>query len=116
MNIDNAIIKSYKIYLTSFDHLSLEIVLDYGMSTQVFGNYVLYTDGTLDTYPNVCGFFIKKLLDVTASRNLNEIVGKSVRANHDIHQVFGIGHIIKDIWLTPKHDFAQLLASWKIKE
>lgn len=96
--------KITKVFLGTEDHgiFTCMIHLDYGHSGQGFGGYRL--DG-------LGGFgceWIKKLLEVTDSRDLSQVEGKYVRAVATRNKVIELKHITKDITMNPEEIVARI--------
>ena len=102
--IKNAIITS--VSLTKEDHglLTLLVRLDYGGSTQGFGNYQLYTPGGKD----ITGWFIWRLMETVGVSTLDKLVHCPVRAKAGWGQVYAIGHFMNDKWFDPAREIKEL--------
>lgn len=103
--IENAIIKSTKIGIER-GVLTLWLVLDYDGACQCFGGYVLYLPRNYDN-PNGhrTGHCIYRILETVGVSNWSDLEGKTVRVDSNLCGVYGIGHIVKDIWFYPDKEF-----------
>jgi hypothetical protein len=109
----NAIIKSATISNSEHGCLIAWITLDYGSSCQTFGGYSLY-------FPSICvqsnyaGHFIWKVLEIADVSEWSKLQGKTIRVKASNCKVYEIGHIIKNIWFNPSHDFEAMEKNRKI--
>jgi hypothetical protein len=107
----NAIITATTI--TNDDHgmLSAWISLDYGGSgCQGFGGYALYLPKSFTHHrvdSGYAGHFIWRVMEIAGVSEWGKLVGKTIRAKHEISKVHAIGHIVKDDWFNPSVDFAE---------
>lgn len=109
IEIKNAVIKKVDIGIERGFVVGINVVLDYGDSSQqgFLGGYYLYTekgwsDATCGDYTGHC---IMRLCEVVGTLYINDIVGKSVRVKGTYNDIHAIGNIIKDNWFNPKQDF-----------
>lgn len=108
IEVKNAVIKSAVI--TNDDHglLSAWLHLEYGNSGQGFGGHVLYLpkDFTHSTnQKNYAGHFIWRCMEVAGVSEWSQLAGKTIRVRCEFIKVHAIGHIIKEDWFDPAHDF-----------
>jgi len=104
--IQNAKIDGFNILIDEFGTLTINLILDYGNMLQMFGGHALYLPFGFKNHAkqSVFGHFLFKILELTDSKNINEIVGKTIRVHSGYSEVSGIGHIIKDLWFYPNKD------------
>lgn len=113
--IKNAIIDSVSI--TNDDHglLSAWVHLDFGGSGQGFGGYALYLPKGFTHHnpsgPNYAGHFIWRVMEVAGVSRWDQLKGKTVRARAEHLRVHAIGHIVKEDWFDPEHDFKAMKAA-----
>lgn len=109
--IKNATIENVRLELER-DILQCWVALDFGDSTgQGFGGWALrlgddYVRKDERCADDFCGRYLYRLLKVGGVTDFNSLKGKSVRAKTNSDRSFGgtivaLGHITKDIWLTP---------------
>jgi len=101
--IRNAIIEDAYILI---DHgaLSSWVMLNYEAGGQGFGGYALYLPKTFTHNMGIQGYaghFIYRTMEIAGVKKWNHLKGKTVRVDSDYSKVYGIGHIIKDIWFYP---------------
>jgi hypothetical protein len=113
MNIEikNAVIESATI--TTEDHglLSARLFLTYDCGDQGFGGYALYLpkDFTHSTnQKNYAGHFIFRCMEIAGVSKWEDLKGKTIRVKGDMMHIEAIGHIVKNDWLDPKKDFAEM--------
>jgi hypothetical protein len=105
--IKNAIIKSAKITTRDGDFLTVWVDLDYGCMNQRFGGYALYLPKSFNHHAlmSVAGHFIFRLMEVSGVTDFNDLAGKSIRVKCTHTGIDAIGHIVKDDWFFPVHEF-----------
>lgn len=107
MNIENAIISGTSL---SIDRgcLTCYIHLQHEGAGQSFGGHVLYLPESYKSHSKLsfAGHFIYKVMQIADVTEYENLKGKCIRVMRDDTDIHSIGHIIKDIWFTPKEDFA----------
>ena len=101
--IKNAVIGGYTLGLERGFAVTLRLQLDYGGSGQAFGGQILYNASTRKG-GDFAGQFIAQVLKVVGVNEISEVVGKTIRVDGDSHKIHRIGHIVKDLWLSPGDD------------
>ena len=93
MEIKNAIITSTFLGKEDHDIPTCFLTLDYGSAQQTFGGYDLrfYHEG-----------MIQRIIETVGVSSWEQLVGKLVRVKSDRAKVYGIGHIIKELWYFPE--------------
>jgi hypothetical protein len=94
MEIKNAKIQSTFLGIEDHGIFTAMITLDYGESSQGFGNHDL-------TYRDYGIKYLRKILEVVGVDCWEELKGKHVRVKSDGH-IYSIGHIIEDKWFEPE--------------
>ena len=106
----NAIITNAEI--TNDDHglLTAWLTLDYGGAGQGFGGYSLYLPKSFTHHKleSCAGHFIWRVMEVADVSRWSQLTGKTIRVRAHHSRVVAIGHIVKDDWFDPEHDFRQL--------
>lgn len=108
MEIKNAIIESVTISKADRNVLDAWLFLDYGVSGQGFGGYALYLPKGFKNFTNkgdFAGHFIFRCMEIAGVDKWEEMKGKSIRVKVAQGKVEAIGHIVKDDWFSPSHDF-----------
>lgn len=109
----NAIIEDVRITIERGILLSCYVYLNYGDGGhQGFGGYTLYLDKVCDNHEleSLAGNFLWNIMKVADVECLKDMKGKTVRVKADWDKVYGIGHIVKDLWFFPSEEWAELLA------
>jgi hypothetical protein len=107
METRNAVIIDASIGINSYGFLDARIVLDYGDSRQVFGDYGLHIPKNGIHGKNYTGHFIYRVLEVAGVYKWDQLKGSAVRVRCDEVHIEAIGHIIMDTWFTPADDFGK---------
>jgi hypothetical protein len=110
MEIRNAVIKKAYLFTTK-GMLSASLELDLGdsFSGQVFGLNRLYSSLSGCNGKNYAGYFLFYVLRVADVNNWDALVGKTIRIKTDENGcVEAIGHIVNDLWLSPKDVFEEI--------
>lgn len=109
--IKNAIITSASITMKDQGVLDSWIFVDYGSGGgQGFGGYALYLPKSYSHHSieSVAGHFIYRAMEVAGVTEWDKMKGRSIRVKGSMKKISAIGHIIKDDWLNPEKDFAEL--------
>lgn len=115
----NAIIEKTMLGIEDHGIMTFYIDLKQSGSGQGFGGYTL-DDRPLqdaqghrfgDRQPSIlCGFCIKRILDVVGVNKWEDLVGKHVRVDGEEYgDIYAIGHIIEDKWFRPKQEIGKLI-------
>jgi hypothetical protein len=107
METRNAVITDATIGINSHGLLDARIILDYGDSNQVFGDYGLYAFKDGLSGKNYTGYFIYRVLEVTNVYKWEHLKGRAVRVTGDLTHIEAIGHIVTDVWFNPGKEFAE---------
>lgn len=99
--IKNAVIESAKIEIER-GIVTACINLNYGGSGQGFGGYALYLPKKSGN--DYTGQFIYKTLKAVGVQSWDHLQGKTVRVDSDNGKVYGIGHILREMWFYPDKD------------
>ena len=108
MEFKNAIIE--KVTLSIADHGCLIgwLQLDYGHSGQGFGGFNLHSCRA-EVRKSCAGHFIVRCMQIANVTEWDQLVGQTIRVSVDSKgNIHAIGHIIKDKWFDPRHDFKLL--------
>ncbi len=103
----NARIKSTMLGIDDYGIMTCFLHLEQEGSGQAFGGFTLdgpYNDKSRERDPNkLCGFWIKRILDVVGVCKWEDLPGKYVRVKgEDFGEIIGIGHITDNKWFYPK--------------
>jgi hypothetical protein len=118
MEIKNAIIESVTIDDGDRGLLTAWLYLDYGGSGQGFGGYTLYLSKSFKHHGepgNYAGHFIYRCMEIAGVKNWADMKGKTIRVKAENSKIHAIGHIVKDDWFDPAHDFEQMQLAFKNK-
>ena len=96
--IENAVIKKVDLLIEDHDILTFFLTMEYAGGGQGFGGYKLDGEGA----GNLCGKAIRSLLEVVGVYHWHDLVGRSVRVDHDWQKVYRLGHFLKDQWCDPE--------------
>jgi hypothetical protein len=66
---------------------------------QTFGGFALGGD---NCDIDVCGFFIKRTLEIVGVERWEDLKDKAIRIEFTGSGIVGIGHIVRDIWYYPQ--------------
>lgn len=113
--IKNARITSTMLGYEDHGIMTTMLHLDYGSSAQGFGGW------GLDEYKGergygsrqptaLCGFFIKRVLEVVGVDKWEDLKGKYIRAEAGWSKVYAIGNLLEDKWFRPEEEFKTFLA------
>lgn len=106
----NAVITGTMLGVEDHGILTAFLYLDYGGSGQGFGGYAL--DGnagkTWQSGGNICGRFIRRVLETVGVERWEDLKGKNIRAQADWGKVYAIANILRDNWYNPAEDFKAL--------
>lgn len=107
IEIHNAIVKSASLDDAERGFLTGWFQLDYGNREQGFGGHCLYLPKgfTHHEIASFAGHFIWRSMEICGVSCWKDIPGKSVRVRVEKGLAVAIGHIIKDDWFFPAHDF-----------
>jgi hypothetical protein len=108
METRNAVITDAVIGINSHGILDARITLDYGGSSQVFGDYGLYAFKDGLNREDYTGYFIYRVLEVADAHRWEQLKGRAVRVAGDSARIEAIGHIVADVWFNPGKEFEQL--------
>lgn len=104
----NAIIEEVNITIEQ-GFLTMDLCLDSGYYTSLFGGEVLYSNNENSSRANVCGLFLYRCMQIAGVDNLKDITGKAIRILiGDDDKIEAIGHIVKEDWFDPSQEFKKL--------
>lgn len=110
--IENALIESTSLGKEGHGIMTCDLGLCFGSWHQGFGGYAFdeFHKGKECRVGTAYGLnFIMNVLEVAGVDRWEDLVGKVVRVESDDGKILRIGHVIKNIWLSP-----QVLAeAWK---
>ena len=106
--IKNAVIASARIDIGDRGLLTAWLTLDYGGRGQGFGGHVLYLSKSYSHHElkSFAGHFIFRCMEIAGVEEWSKLAGKTIRVRGDHSGIEAIGHIVKDDWFSPSHDFA----------
>lgn len=107
MEIKNGVITKADLSWRDYGVLTGFLTLDYGGSSQGFGDHSLYLPKGFKHHElrSVAGHWIFRCLNIAGVKSWDELVGRTVRVKAEQMKVHAIGHIVKEDWFNPGEDF-----------
>ena len=110
--IVNARIERTSLGIEDHGILTAVLGLDYGGVGQGFGGY------SLDNWSNEDGRrvgtaygmeFVSRILKTVGVEKWEDLKGKHIRVDQEHNKIWGIGHIVNDVWFYPEKDLEYLI-------
>ena len=111
IEIKNAVIESAEITMEDRGFLDCWLTLDYGGTGQGFGGYSLYLPKSFCHHQvlSVAGHHLFRIMQIAGVEKWSQLKGRTIRVEGSFSEIKRVGHIVKNDWYCPIHDFTAVV-------